>query len=388
MTTAARPVIVDDSVVPEPNPAAVPEANPTAPDRIGMPLRIVAVLLALGALWWAQTFLIPVVFSVLVSYALEPAVAWMGRWHIRRAVAVPLLLLILVVVTGAGAYALRGEAVAFANRLPSAARSVTRAIRSAVPDRDGAVAKVQQAATELERAAAATHGPHTDGVTSVRVEEPTFRWSSWLWQGSQNAMELGGQLFAIVCLVYYLMAAGDLYRRKIVRIVGTSLSQKRVTVQILAEIDRQIERFLWARTVISAVVGAAVWVTFRLLGLEEPGVWAVLSALLFAIPIVGPAMIVVGAGVAGFVQFGTMGPALLAAGACLVIAAIEGNILTPWLMSRVGEMNSVAVFVSLMFWGWIWGVWGLLLAVPITAAVKAVCERVEDWNGIAELLKE
>ena len=380
MTAAARPVILDVPPAPEP--------VPTIADRAVMPLRIVAGLLALAAIWWAQAFLIPVVFSVIVSYALEPAVARMERWHIKRAIGVPLLLLILIVVTASGAYALRGEAVAFANRLPSAARSVTRAIRSAVPDRDGTVAKVQQAATELERAAAATRTPRTDGVTSVRVEEPTFRWTSWLWQGSQGAMEFGGQLFAIVCLVYYLMAAGDLYRRKIVRIVGTSLSQKRITVQILAEIDRQIERFLWARAVISAVVGAAVWVTFRLLGLEEPGVWAVLSALLFAIPIVGPAVIVVGAGLAGFVQFGTMGPALLAAGACLVIAAIEGNILTPWLMSRVGEMNSVAVFVSLMFWGWIWGVWGLLLAVPITAAVKAVCERVEDWNGVAELLKE
>jgi predicted PurR-regulated permease PerM len=97
--------------------------------------------------------------------------------------------------------------------------------------------------------------------------------------------------------------------------------------------------------------------------------------------------VILGAAVAGFVQFGTVGMAAAAAGATAVIAALEGNVLTPLLMSRVGEMNAVAVFVSLMFWGWMWGIWGLLLAVPITAAIKAVCERVDDLNPLAELLK-
>ena len=71
-----------------------------------------------------------------------------------------------------------------------------------------------------------------------------------------------------------------------------------------------------------------------------------------------------------------------------ILGAFEGNVLTPWLMIRVGEMNAVAVFVSLLFWGWLWGVWGLLLAVPITAAIKAVCERIDDLAPVAELLRE
>jgi predicted PurR-regulated permease PerM len=166
-------------------------------------------------------------------------------------------------------------------------------------------------------------------------------------------------MFAVLCLVYYLLAAGDLYKRKLVRMVPT-LSRKKITVEILAEIDRQIERFLLARVGISLLVGVVVWLAFRLLGLDEAGVWGVLSAVLFAIPIVGPTVVVVAATLAGFVQF----------------------------MSRVGEMNAVAVFMSLLFWGWIWGAWGLLLAVPITAAVKAVCERVPDFHAFAELLKE
>ncbi len=184
-----------------------------------------------------------------------------------------------------------------------------------------------------------------------------------------------------------MLAAGDLYKRKLIRIVPT-LSNKKLTVEILAEIDRQIERFLLARVVISLIVGAVVWVAFRLVGLEEAGVWGVLSAVLFAIPIVGPVLIVVAAAVAAFVQFGSLGMTVGVAGLVIAIGAVEGNVLTPWLMSRVGEMNAVAVFVSLLFWGWIWGVWGLLLAVPITAAVKAICDRIPDFSAVAELLKE
>jgi predicted PurR-regulated permease PerM len=140
--------------------------------------------------------------------------------------------------------------------------------------------------------------------------------------------------------------------------------------------------------VISLVVGVVAWLAFRLLGLENAGVWGVLAAILFAIPIVGPTVVVVGAALAAFVQFGSLEMAAAVGGLCLTIGALEANVLTPWLMSRVGRMNAVAVFVSLLFWGWIWGVWGLLLAVPITAAAKAICERIPDFGAVAELLRE
>jgi predicted PurR-regulated permease PerM len=200
-------------------------------------------------------------------------------------------------------------------------------------------------------------------------------------------MEFAGQMFVVLCLVYYLLAAGDLYKRKLVRIVPT-LSDKKATVEILAEIDRQIERFLLARVVISAFVGVVIWIAFHLLGVEEAGIWGVLSAVLFAVPFLGPTLVVIAAALAGFVQFGSVGMAGGVGGLCVVVAAVEGNVLAPWLMSRVGEMNAVAVFVSLLFWGWIWGAWGLLLAVPITAAAKAVCERIPNLFAFAELLKE
>lgn len=367
----------------------LPPSDATSSTERAVPsIRVVPAILTIAALWWAQALLIPVVLSVLVSYALEPAVKRLEGWHVRRAFGVPLLLAVLTMAGVSGVYALRGEAVAFADRLPGAAHTITEAVRTRSSGKPGPVAQMQRAASELERAASATARPaKADGITPVRVEEPTFRWNNWLWQGSYSAFELGAQLLAVVCLVYSLLEAGDLFKRKIVRIVGPSISSRKLTVQIFTEIEGQIERFLWGRACISGLVGVAVWVSFRLLGLEDPGVWGVLSALLFTVPLVGPTIVVLGAALAGFVQFESIGMAGAAAGTCLLVTVVEAYVLTPWLMSRVGEMNAAAIFVSLMFWGWLWGVWGLLLAVPITAAVKAVCERVDGWSGVAELLK-
>ena len=166
----------------------------------------------------------------------------------------PLILVVLLSAGVTGAYLIRGDALAFVNRLPVAAHTVAQAIQRASRGTPGTVSKVQAAARELESAASGATGKTAQaGVTAIRIQEPTFKWSDWLWQGSHGAMEFGGQMFAVLCLVYYLLAAGDLYKRKLVRMVPM-LSDKKVTVEILDEIDRQIERFLVARVVISAIV--------------------------------------------------------------------------------------------------------------------------------------
>ena len=352
-----------------------------------LPMRIIAAVALVAALWWGKAVLIPVVLAILISYALEPLVTRLEAWRVPRALGVPVVLLI-VLTGGVGVvYGLRGEAAAFVERLPAGAHVVATAIQRATRGTPGTVTKVQQAAVELENAANAATNTKKSGVTAVRIDEPTFRWSNWFWQGWQGALELAAQSFAVLCLVYYLLAAGDLYKRKLVRMVPT-MSDRKVTVGILDEINRQIERFLIMRVVISVVVGAAVWLSFRLLGVEEAGVWGVISVVLYNIPYVGPAAVIAGSTIAAFVQFGTFEMTAVVAGVGVAIGAIEGNVLTPWLMSRAGDMNAGAVFVSLMFWGWIWGVWGFLLAVPIMAAVKAACERIPDFNAAAELLKK
>jgi predicted PurR-regulated permease PerM len=368
-------------VTPEPLDAEAPPPERSWATTIAIPLLLV------GALWWAQTVVIPVVVSLLLSYALEPTVARLEMVRVPRALGAPLVLLLLLFATGAGIWALRSEAEAFADRLPEGAHTIAQAVRTKTAISSGPWARMQQAAKELETAAGTRQTARSaDGVQAVRIEEPTFRWSEWIWQGSHGVIALVTELIVVICLTYYLMISGDAFKRKIVRLVGPSLSDKKLTLQILSEIDRQIGRFIWVRAAISGIVGVAVWLTFRSLGLDDAAVSGVLSGVLFTIPLVGPAVVILGAATAAVLQTGSFGMAITAGGICTAIAAVEGNLLGPWLLGKVGRMNAVAVFISLLFWGWLWGAWGLVLAVPITAAIKAVCERVEDWSGFAELL--
>jgi predicted PurR-regulated permease PerM len=350
--------------------------------------RIIVVLGVVAALWFGRIVLIPLVLSVLLSFALEPFVARLESWRVPRALGVPLVLAIVLCSCTAAVYGLRGEATAFIERLPQGAHVVATTIQRATRGKPNTVSKVQQAAQELEKAAnVATGNARRQQGVIVRIEEPAFRWSDWLWQGWQSAIELGAQSIVVFCLVYYLLVVGDLYKRKVVRMVPT-LSERKVAVGILDEINRQIERFLVARAAISGIVGVAVWLSFRIVGLQDAGVWGVLSGVLFAIPFLGPTIVVVGAAIGAFVQFGTLEMTAVVGAITIAIGIVEGNILTPWLLSRAGDMNAGAVFVSLMFWGWLWGIWGLLLAVPITASLKATWERIPEWEPWAELLKK
>jgi len=190
----------------------------------------------------------------------------------------------------------------------------------------------------------------------------------------------------ILFLVYFLLASGDLYKRKMVKIVGPSLSKKKITVQILADIDRQIEWFLLVQALTSAVVALATWIAFRAIGFQQAAVWGLLAGVFNSIPYFGPVLVTGGVAVVGYVQFDSLRMALLAAGLALAITSLEGFLLTPWLTSRATRMNAVAIFVGLLFWGWVWNVWGMLLAVPMLTVLKTVSDHVEDFKGVGELL--
>jgi predicted PurR-regulated permease PerM len=161
-----------------------------------------------------------------------------------------------------------------------------------------------------------------------------------------------------------------------------------VTVQILDDINRQIARFLLVRVVTSVAVGVATWFAFRLVGLEQAGLWALLAGVFNSIPYFGPVIVAGVTAVVAFLQFGTIAMTAYVSGISLVITSLEGWVLTPWLTSRTARSNEVAVFIGLIFWTFVWGIWGTLLAVPMLVAVKAYCDRIEDLKPIGELLGE
>jgi predicted PurR-regulated permease PerM len=353
-------------------------------------LTSIAIVTGSAGLWFAQTILIPILLAVFISYALDPFQRRLVKWGIPQAVSAAFLLCTIVGAFGGGAFALRNQMSEFLAELPIAAQKVRAAVHDARSAGPSPMAQVQQAADELRHAASEATGnaPATRGVTRVQVEQPGLAMTDLLWRGTLSAVEMAGQVILVLALSYYLLASGDLFKRKLVKLTGTTLSDKKLTVELLNEIDTQIASFLVIRAAISGIVGVATAATFWALGLQNPVVWGVIAGLLNVIPYVGPALVAAGACAAGFLQFGTLTMAIAAAGSAILIASLEGFLITPWLMGRAGSMNAAAVFIGLSFLGWIWGIWGLLLAVPIMMAVKAVCDHVEDLKPIGEMLAD
>jgi len=196
----------------------------------------------------------------------------------------------------------------------------------------------------------------------------------------------GVQSAVVLFVAFFLLSSGDTFRRKMVKMAGPTFGRKKLTLQALDEIDGQIQRYLLVQVFTSAIVGAATWLVFLWLGVEHAAVWGAVSFVLNFIPYLGSIVVAGGSALMGFVQFGTFEMALAIGGAVLVIHSLEGYLLTPLLTSRASRMNPVAVFVGVLAWGWLWGAWGLFLGVPILTAIKAVCDRVEDFKPVGELL--
>ena len=196
-----------------------------------------------------------------------------------------------------------------------------------------------------------------------------------------------GQVGTVALITFFLMASGDTFRRKLVK-MGPTLSSKKITLQALNEINAQIQRYMLVQIFTSALVGLATWLCFWAIGLDNAAVWGIAAGVLNLVPYIGSVLITIGSAMVGFLQFGTLDMALIVAGISLLINSIEGFLLTPWLTSRASKMNPVAVFVGVLAWGWLWGAWGLLLGVPILMVIKAVCDRVDDLKPVGELLGE
>lgn len=366
------------------------ESAPAAPVDVNvrsMMLSIIAAAVAMFVLQWASEVFIPIVLSVLISYALEPIVSWLTRLKLPRVLASGIVVASLAGTFAYTGYALSDDAAKIVASLPDAAVKLRQAVRHGQPS---AIENVQRAAQELQKTAdeAAGKNPAPSGVQRVQIEQPAIDVKQYISWGSASAVAFAGQAVLVVFFVFFLLASGDLFKRKLVKLVGPSLEKKKITVQILNEIDVQIERFLFVRVITSVVVGVATWLAFRFIGLEQAGIWGIAAGVFNSIPYFGPVIVAAGTAVVGFLQFGTLGMAAYVSGVSLVITSLEGWLLTPWLTSRTARTNEVAIFVGLIFWSFVWGIWGTLLAVPMLVAVKACCDRIEDLKPIGELLGE
>lgn len=355
-------------------------------------LATLLVFATIFVLSWAKAVLITLVLSILLSYSLDPIVTGMQKMKIPRALGAGLLLCALIALIGYGSQTLRGQAETMLDKVPEAVQKVRWSLWIERRDaEEGLIEKVQEAAEEIRKVTEEAGGGKPlppPGVTRVQIEEPAFDIREYVVWGSMGALALIGQIATVVVLIYFFLVAGDLYKRKLVKISGPTLSNKKITVQIIDDFNAQIRRYLFILLIAGIFDGVMAWLVFLWLGLEQAALWGVITGVASAIPYLGPTMVVGATGVIGLLQFGTITMALIIACVPLVITGLEGSLLTPWLTSRASKINTVAVFIGLLFWGWLWGPIGLIVGTPILIIIKVCCDRIENLRPIGELLGE
>jgi predicted PurR-regulated permease PerM len=326
-----------------------------------------------------------VVFALVIAYTLRPLVTLLERRvRLPRWIGALAVLGAVIGALGTLTSGLRDDFASVLDELPDNARRIRMAVQRAQDGGGGSLQQVQKAAKEIEKAAAAATG--TPAAATAAVAPPAAQTQSLLVGASSKALLVGSQILVSILLAFFLLAAGDTFRRKLLRLVGPSLAQKRITLEILYDVDIQVQRYLLVLVLTNALLAIANWVLFASMGLQRAELWAAVSGIVHVIPYVGTAVTMGLVAVAAFVQFDDLGKAALIAGGVFVIATAVGMVLTTWMQGRASRMNAVSVFVGVLFFGWLWGAWGMLLAVPLLAVIKSVCDHVEALAPIGDML--
>ena len=356
-------------------------------DSRGTAQIILASIATIFALYWAQRFFIPLFLGVILAVTLNPLVRFLGRLKIPRFAGTALVMAALLCGMAAATLSLRTQVEGILEQIPDAAAKLSAALRD-MASQANTMTKVQEAARELEKATDQAANGQPKPQTRVVVQEQKSKLANWLWTGSLGIFGFLGDTVMLLLLVVFLLLSGDTFKRKLMRLSGPSLSKRKITATILDDIDRAIQNYMLTLLVANILLGLLSWVAFRWIGLDNAGAWAVAAGVLHFIPYLGPALTALATGMAAFMQFESLSMVVLVSFSSLAIATLVGTVLVTWMSGKMTKMNTTAVFVALLFWGWLWGVWGLLFAIPIMGMLKVFAERIEDLQPLAELLSE
>lgn len=383
----------------DPAAPAEPHGGPRLPLHVnarGLALGIIATVAFLFALQWSQKFLVPLLLGIFIAYTLNPLVVWLERWRIKRVIGATLVTVAILALGAMVLQRVQGEISNIVDELPTITHKVTKLITNANDGQPGTFAQMQAAATEIEQATSnAVGAPQRAAVTARRQTAAAIaaapaggiKIMDWVLAGSVGLMSFVSQATMVVFLVFFLLLAGDTFKRKLVKLTP-SLARKRITVHILNDINTSIQNYMFMLLVTNALLAVLMWLALMAIGLENAGAWAIFAGLMHVMPYIGPLLITVATGMVAFMQFESLNMVMLVAGSSLAIATVVGTVVTTWMTGRIAKMNPAAVFVSLLFWGWLWGIWGLLLGVPVVVIIKVVAERIEGMEIVAELLGE
>ncbi|WP_332854122.1 AI-2E family transporter [Duganella sp. S19_KUP01_CR8] len=355
----------------------------------GLALGVIATVAFLYALQWSRNFLVPLLLGILFSYMLSPIVCWLERRRVPRVLGATLVTVAILGGVFVVIDKVQGEFQSIVEELPTVSHKLSRLLTERAHGGPSTFQRIQAVATELQQATAGAQERRT-----VRKAAPPSPDSGslpvldWIWAGSMGVMGFLGQATMVIFLVFFLLLSGDTFKRKLVKLTGPSLSKKKITVHILDDINSSIQKYMLMLLVTNGLLALLMWVALRWIGLENAGAWAIVAGLLHLMPYFGPLLITLATGAVAFMQFESLQMSVLVMGTSLAIATVVGTVVATWMTGRFARMNAAAVFVSLLFWGWLWGVYGLLLGVPLIVIVKVVAERVEGMEVVAELLGE
>ncbi len=352
--------------------------------------RVAMVLVAIGGtlvfLQWARAFLVPVTLGVVLAFALNPVVVWLRRCYVPRPLAAGIVVLGLWIAGAMLVFGMQDGVSAMADRLPVAAERMAQAVDGMRGHMGGALEHAAEGVQGKPAPAPAKRSPATPVSAEPAAAQPVLPLREFLWTGSASLFALAGQLVVVSFLVYFLLASGQALKRKWVRAVGNTLSEKKRAVRMMAVIGTQIQYSLLVLFATNIMLGVLTTVAFVLLGMEDAAVWGLATAVLHFVPYLGSVVIAVASGIGAYLQMGAWSDALVVAGVTLLLATLVGTLLVTWLQSRASKLDPCVVYIGLLLWGWLWGLWGLLLGTSITAMIKVVCDHVDRLRPLGTLL--
>jgi predicted PurR-regulated permease PerM len=356
-------------------------ASPSSSATVSKSTRAQIVLAALGVvafLYFARPVVLPVVLACIVGMTLKPLIRWLSYCRIRPALSAAVVLCLLVTATGIGFFQLGRPALRWMNEAPQHMTELRQRVQKLFPrfSQFGETADAMNnlGATEAEKMEAQKKEPMVE-IKDSHGASLILNWTGTLMVGAGETL----------VLIYLLLASGDLFLQKLVHVMPT-LHDKKRAVEINREIQQNISNYLFSVSLINIGVGAAAGGGLYYLGVPNAAMWGMFVAVMNFVPYFGPVAGILLLTTVGLLTFDTLWQGLLPAGWYLVLHLLEANLVTPVLLGRRFTLNPVAIFVSLIFWTWLWGVPGALLSVPILVSMKAVSDRVPALSSLSEVL--
>jgi predicted PurR-regulated permease PerM len=325
-------------------------------------------------IYFVRSLLLPIVLALLLSYLLRPIVRGLARLKIPPIIGSAMLLLSIVGLIGYGTSFLATPAASWLEKAPYSLHQLQQRLHPFKKPID----KVAQASGAIENLTATDNQQNKTPTVEVKQHPLSDKLVG-------RTPELIVSALTVLILLYFLLAYDGVFLAKLIKLMPT-LSDKKRAVSIAHEIEGQISRYLFTSTIINCCLGLAVGTAVGLLGLPNPLLWGAMVAVLNFIPYLGALTGIICMTLGAVLSFDSLGYALLFRASYFVLATLEGNFITPMVMGRSLTLNPVLVVLSLTFWAWMWGIVGVILAVPILAAFKIFCSHIEPMEPLAEFI--